>query len=155
MPYFKLGDLHAGSSAIYLPSGYSSSEKRPLVIPFLDSFQVMDNSQNPQYAVSRMVLLISRGALRTLRICVRRVLLARLARACISRETSTAYSHSGTLGQTELKADLMAKAWPKDDYSLRRALAQSAGAWVDYNLKITTSFKSKFQKTLWRTNDEG
>ena len=147
------------------PPGYTP-EKRPLVIPFLDS--LVDNSPNPQYTVSRMALLISRGAHRTLRIYVRRALSARLARAYISRETSTAYSHSGATGQTELEVDLMAKAWPKDDYSfhsagigsngweagsLGRALAQSVGAWVDYNLEITTSFKPESQQMLALENE--
>ena len=125
----------------------------------------MDNSPNPQYTVSRMALLISRGAHRTLRIYVRRALSARLARAYLSRESSTTYSHSGA---PELEVDLMAKAWPKDDYSLHsagigsngweagslgRALAQSVGAWVDYNLEITTSFKPESQQMFTLENE--
>ena len=139
------------------PPGYTL-EKRPLVAPFLDSS--VDNPRNPQYTVSRMALLISRGAHRTLRIYVRRALSARLARAYISRETSTTYLHSGGPGHMELEVDLMEKAWPKDDYShsagigsngweagsLGRALAQSVGAWVDYNLEITTSSKLESQQ---------
>ena len=147
------------------PPGYTP-EKRPLVIPFLDS--LVNNSQDPQYTVSRMALLISRGAHRTLRIYVRRALSARLARAYISRETSTAYSHSGAPGHMELEVDLMAKAWPKDDYSLHstgigsngwevgslgRALAQSVGAWVDYDLEITTSFKPESQQMYALENE--
>ena len=130
------------------PPGYTS-EKRPLVAPFL----VDNNPPNPQYVVSRMALLISRGAHRTLRIYVRRVLSARLARAYISRDTSVSHPYSGVSGHTELEVDLMTKAWSKDDYSshspgigsngweagsLGRALAQSVGAWVDYNLEATT-----------------
>ena len=138
------------------PPGYTP-EKRPLVIPFLDS--LVDNSQNPQYTVSRMALLVSRGAHRTLRIYVRRALSARLARV---------YLHSGTPGQTELGVDLMAKAWSKDDYSshsagigsngweagsLGRALAQSVGAWVDYNLECTTSFKPESHQMIALENE--
>lgn len=141
------------------PPGYTP-EKKPLLAPFLDS--LVDNiPKNPQYTVSRMTLLISRGAHRTLRIYVRRALSARLARAYISRETSTAFSHSGPSGHIELEVDLMAKAWPKDDYSshsagvggngwevgsLGRALAQSVGAWVDYNLEVTSSSKAQYQQ---------
>ena len=139
------------------PPGYTP-EKKPLVNPFLDSF--VNNPQSPQYTGSRMALLISRGAHRTLRIYVRRALSARLARAYISRETPTAYSHSGDPGHLELEVDLMAKAWPKDDYSshsagigsngweagsLGRALAQSVGAWVDYNLEVTAPSKLESQ----------
>jgi len=135
-------------------------EKRPLMAPLLDSF-VENNPKNPQYTVSRMALLISRGAHRTLRIYVRRALSARLARAYISRETSTAYSHSGSPGHMELEVDLMAGTWPEDHYSshsagigsngweagsLGRALAQSVGAWVDYNLDFTDSSKPESQQ---------
>ena len=138
------------------PPGYTP-EKKLLNIPFLDS--LVDNSQNPQYTVSRMALLISRGAHRTLRIYVRRALSARLARV---------YLHSGASSQTELGVDLMAKAWPKDDYSthsagigsngweagsLGRALAQSVGAWVDYNLEITTSSKPESQQMIALENE--
>ena len=147
------------------PPGHTP-EKGPFVIPFLNS--LVDSSQNPQYTISRMALLISRGAHRTLRIYVRRALSARLARAYISRETSTAYSHSVAPGQMELEVDLMAKAWPKDDFSfqpagigsngweagsLGRALAQSVGAWVDYNLEITTSFKPESQQMFALENE--
>jgi tuberous sclerosis 2 len=134
------------------PPGYTL-EKGTLVTPFLDA--LVDNPQNPRGTVSRMALLISRGAHRTLRIYVRRALSVRLARAYISRETSTAYSEAP--GHIELEVDLMAK----DDYSshsagigsngweagsLGRALAQSVGAWVDYNLEIQTSVKHALEK---------
>ena len=138
------------------PPGYTL-EKRTLVAPFLDV--LVDNPKNLQCTASRMALLISRGAHRTLRIYVRRALSVRLARAHISRETSTAYSEAP--GHMELEVDLMEKAWPKDDYSshsagigsngweagsLGRALAQSVGAWVDYNLEVQTSSKHALEK---------
>ena len=148
------------------PPGHTP-EKRPLMAPFLDSL-VDNDPKNPQYTISRMALLISRGAHRTLRIYVRRALSARLARAYISRESSTAYSHSGASGHMELEVDLMAKAWPKDDYSspsagigsngweagsLGRALTQSVGAWVDYNLDVTTSSKPESKQMFALENE--
>ena len=142
-------------------------EKRTLVAPFLDSF-VDNNSKSHQYTMSRMALLISRGAHRTLRIYVRRVLSARLARAYISREMSTTNSHSEASGHMELEVGLLANDWPKNDYSshsagigsngweagsLGRALVQSVGAWVDYNLEISTSSRTESQKMFTSENE--
>ncbi|KAG6820388.1 hypothetical protein H0H93_001158 [Arthromyces matolae] len=90
-------------------------------------------------------LYTSLGAQRTLRNYVRRALRTRLARACIIRETSIGYSHSGAPGHLNLERDLMERAWSSEEYGpggsgtgftgwdagrLGRVLAQSIAAWV-------------------------
>ncbi|KAJ7102578.1 hypothetical protein B0H15DRAFT_936483 [Mycena belliarum] len=82
------------------------------------------------------------GAHRTLRTYIRRALSARLARAYISRETSSTYSHSGAPAHMEIERDLMERAWPSSDPGivqsgweagrLGRPLASSARGWVSF-----------------------
>ena len=57
----------------------------------------------------------SLGALRTLRTSIRRVLMARLARAYISRTSSVNYTPSGAPGPLEIDRELLDRAWAKDD----------------------------------------
>ena len=102
-------------------------------------------SWSPPKVHPTLAILTSLGAHRTLRNYVRRALSARLARAYILREASTAYSYSGIPVNFELESELMEKAWPKEDHSagslglggngwdagrLGKVLAESVGAWI-------------------------
>ncbi|KAG6884972.1 hypothetical protein C0993_006936 [Termitomyces sp. T159_Od127] len=87
-------------------------------------------------------LYTSLGAHRTFRNHVRRALIARIARAYISRESSVGYSPSGAPSHLNLERDLMERAWPSDDYTagplglgwdagrLGRVLSLSVKAWL-------------------------
>lgn len=88
----------------------------------------------------KAALQTSLGAQRTLRNYIRRALYTRLARAYISQEASTNYSHSGAFGPMDVGKDLMERAWPKDDMGtsgweagrLGKFMAGSIEAWVDF-----------------------
>ncbi|KAI0077669.1 hypothetical protein K474DRAFT_1642914 [Panus rudis PR-1116 ss-1] len=79
----------------------------------------------------------SLGALRTLRLSIRRALITRMARAYISRISSVTYTPSGAPGGIDLENDLMERAWGKDDaavWSLPRftsALCRAVREWID------------------------
>ena len=60
----------------------------------------------------------SLGAIRTLRLSIRRALQTRMARAYISRQTSDSYMPSGAPGRLDLERDLMDRAWGKDDVAV-------------------------------------
>ncbi|KAG6873097.1 hypothetical protein C0995_002940 [Termitomyces sp. Mi166 len=90
-------------------------------------------------------LYTSLGAHRTFRNYVRRALIARIARAYISRESSVGYSPSGAPVHINLERDLMERAWPSEEYTagasglgrngwdagrLGRVLTLSVKAWV-------------------------
>jgi hypothetical protein len=117
-------------------------------------------------------ILTSLGAHRMLRSRVRHVLIARLARAYILRESSVGYSHSGAPSHIDVEQDLMEKAWPRDDYpntsigissgsdgwDARRigpAFAESIGFWIDWigegphtptNIQPEESFKESWDR---------
>lgn len=57
----------------------------------------------------------SLGALRTLRTSIRRVLMARLAKAYLSRTNSMNYTPSGAPNPPEIDRGLLDRAWAKDD----------------------------------------
>lgn len=95
-------------------------------------------------------LYTSHGAHRTFRNHVRRALIARIARAYISRESSVGYSPSGAPSHLNLERDLMERAWPSDDYTagplglgcngwdagrLGRVLSLSVKAWVTWPIE--------------------
>ncbi|TFK37653.1 hypothetical protein BDQ12DRAFT_724108 [Crucibulum laeve] len=102
----------------------------------------------PQWYPFQKAIVTSLGAHRTLRDYIRRALSTRLARAYISRENTIGYSHAGAPSHMEMEADLMEKAWPKEDYTsssgvgingngwdagrLGKVLASSVEAWVDW-----------------------
>lgn len=87
------------------------------------------------------------GALRTLHTSMRRVLMARLARAYISRTSSVSYTPSGAPGTLEIDRELLDRAWAKDDITtwdlnrFRSVLCVSIQEWlavvqtVDDNLR--------------------
>ncbi|KAJ3484232.1 hypothetical protein NLJ89_g11998 [Agrocybe chaxingu] len=119
---------------------------------------------------SRISIMTSLGAHRTLRNHVRRALCARLARAYISRESSMGYSHSGAPVHLELQGDLMEKAWPKDDYTtssvgvggigwdaarLGKALAESVGAWIKHEFDDANVKSEEEKRTTWEKEREG
>lgn len=72
-----------------------------------------ENNQDPFLCVQ-----LSFGALRVLRSLLRRSLLARLARAYISKANSQTYTHSGAAGSVDLPEDFISLAWPKEDVSI-------------------------------------
>ncbi|RPD60749.1 hypothetical protein L227DRAFT_600622 [Lentinus tigrinus ALCF2SS1-6] len=78
----------------------------------------------------------SRGALRTLRMSLRRVLEGRLARGYIARVSSNEYSPAGVPTQLALERGLMERAWAKDEgagWDLIRfanVLARAARKWI-------------------------
>jgi hypothetical protein len=61
---------------------------------------------------------LSFGAHRVLRSLLRRSLLARLARAYISKANSQTYTHTGAAGSVDLPEDFISLAWPKEDASM-------------------------------------
>ncbi len=78
------------------------------------------------------------GALRTLRVSIRRALISRLARSYISKTSTVTYTPSGAPGRLDLDRDIVEQAWAKDDIGIwgfdrfRRALCRSVKAWVDF-----------------------
>ncbi|KAJ3510805.1 hypothetical protein NLJ89_g4470 [Agrocybe chaxingu] len=113
---------------------------------------------------SRIAIMTSLGAHRTLHNHVRRALCARLAQADISCESSTGYSHSGAPVHLELQGDLMEKAWPKDDYTassvgvggigwdgarLGKALAESVSAWIRHEFDDANVKSEEEKRTAW------
>ncbi|KAK7688431.1 hypothetical protein QCA50_007969 [Cerrena zonata] len=60
----------------------------------------------------------SLGALRTLRLSIRRALQTRMARVYISRATSDSYTPSGAPGHIDLGKDFIERAWAKDDVAV-------------------------------------
>lgn len=88
---------------------------------------------------SSVACAMSLGAHRTLRNAIRQALCSKMARAYISRLTSTSYSPSGAPGQIDLERDLMERAWSKDDLSgwdllkLGRMLSKSVHAWAKHD----------------------
>lgn len=76
------------------------------------------------------------GALRSLRSSIRRVLMARLARAYISRTNSVNYTPSGAPGSLEIDRELLDRAWAKDDITtwdlnrFRSVLCVSIREWL-------------------------
>ncbi|KAG5728220.1 hypothetical protein E4T56_gene19037 [Termitomyces sp. T112] len=74
-------------------------------------------------------LYTSHGAHRTFRNYVRRALIARIARAYISRESSMSYSPSGVPGHLNLERDIMERAWPSEEYAATGALGLGGNGW--------------------------
>ena len=78
----------------------------------------------------------SLGAHRALRLYIRRALQTRIARAYLSRETSTGYTHTGAPGHMDLSSQVLAQAWPRDGGTtwdaarIGKDLAKSVGAWA-------------------------
>lgn len=60
----------------------------------------------------------SLGAIRTLRLSIRRALQTRMTRVYISRATNDSYMPSGAPGRLDLEQDLMNRAWGKDDVAV-------------------------------------
>ncbi|KAF9005255.1 hypothetical protein BDQ17DRAFT_1541218 [Cyathus striatus] len=115
----------------------------------------------------QMATMTSLGAHRTLRNFIRRGLSTRLARAYISREATTAYSHTGAPAHMEMEMDLMEKAWPKDDYTplpgsignntwdagnLGKSLASSIGSWAEWD---PSSSSDGGEKSKWEKAQQG
>lgn len=77
------------------------------------------------------------GALRTLRVSIRRALISRLARSYISKTSSVTYTASGAPGRLDLDHNIVEQAWAKDDIGtwgfdrFRRSLCKSVRAWID------------------------
>lgn len=112
---------------------------------------------------SRISIMTSLGAHRTLRHHVRRALYARIARTYISRDASYGYSPSGAPGHIELQKEWMEKAWPKEDFGpssvgfggngwdaarMGKALADSVGAWILYQFPDFDSFKTDEERRM-------
>ncbi|KAF9561584.1 hypothetical protein CPC08DRAFT_707254 [Agrocybe pediades] len=115
-----LNDLLSGpytTNCMLILKSYIFPPSTPMTVP----------AATPPIAGFRLQLMTSLGAHRTLRNHVRRALLARLARAYISKETSLGYSHSGAPGHIELQDDLMETAWSKDDYNTALASKEKEG----------------------------
>jgi len=92
-----------------------------------------ENNQDPFPSVQ-----LSFGAYRVLRNLLRRSLLARLARAYISKANSHAYTHTGATGSVDLPQDFISLAWPREDVSMWEfsrvspILCKSLGEWVGW-----------------------
>ncbi|PPQ90259.1 hypothetical protein CVT25_013084 [Psilocybe cyanescens] len=136
----------------------------------LDAEPISRSNQQSQVQIFRASIMTRLGAHRTFRNYVRRALLARIARALISRDTSIGYNHSGAPGNMELHVDLMEKAWPKDDFTaaamgvggngwnaarLGMVLADSVKAWVDYRVEDLIARTEAEKKQIWQRGTEG
>jgi tuberous sclerosis protein 2 len=112
---------------------------------------------------SRIPILTSLGAHRTLRHHVRRALYARIARTWISRDVSYGYSPSGAPGHIELQKEWMEQAWPKEDFGpssvgvggngwdaarMGKALADSVGIWIAYQFPDFDTFKTEEERSV-------
>jgi tuberous sclerosis protein 2 len=119
------------------------------------------SKQATVYQPSRISILTSLGAHRTLRHHVRRALYARIARTCISRDASYGYSHSGAPAHIELQKEWMEQAWPKEDFGpssvglggngwdaarMGKALADSVGAWIAYQFADFNTFNTEEER---------
>ncbi|KAF9074633.1 hypothetical protein BDP27DRAFT_1316576 [Rhodocollybia butyracea] len=106
---------------------------------------VEDTSLKPKDV--QMAIQTSFGAFRSLREYIRRTLSTRLARAYISKESATGYSHSGAPTHLDLSRDMLERAWPKAEGSssgltgsangwdaarFKKSLAGSTHAWVEF-----------------------
>lgn len=106
---------------------YSSSCVRIMKHHFVPS------ANTRQLAVSIQTTM---GAVRTLRISIRRVLVSQLARAYIERATSTEYTPAGVPTHLHLERGLMERAWAKDEaasWDLARfapVLSRAARVWI-------------------------
>lgn len=112
----------------------------------------------------------SLGALRTLRTSIRRVLMARLARAYISRTSSVNYTPSGAPGPLDIDRELLDRAWAKDDittWDLNRfrsvlctairewlAVAQSADSSLRHACELNLSEVAGVLKDITQAFDE-
>jgi tuberous sclerosis protein 2 len=76
-------------------------------------FPDAEKNQDPLPSVQ-----LSFGAYRVLRNLLRRSLLARLARAYISKANSQTYGHTGAAGSVDLPHDFISLAWPREDVSV-------------------------------------
>ena len=89
------------------------------------------NDQDPLPSVQ-----LSFGAHRVLRNLLRRSLLARLARAYISKASSHTYTHTGAAGSVDLPQDVISLAWPREDVSVwefskvSQIFCKSLGDWM-------------------------
>ncbi|KAG9217950.1 hypothetical protein CCMSSC00406_0008591 [Pleurotus cornucopiae] len=97
---------------------------------------VMAKSDDANSSIQR-----SLGAVRTLRVQIRKSLSTRLARAYISRDVATSYTVSGAPAQMEVvERELIERAWAKDDLGgwdagrLGTVLAQGVEAWIKFEL---------------------
>jgi tuberous sclerosis 2 len=96
----------------------------------------------------------SLGALRTLRTSIRRLLMARLARAYISRTSSVSYTPSGAPGSLEIDRELMDRAWAKEDITtwdlnrFRLVLCDSIQNWLDVAGSIETALRQPCELIL-------
>ena len=82
---------------------------------------ILHRSLSPDIESNKDPLLpvqLSLGAYRIFRGLLRRSLLARLARAYISRANSHTHTHSGVAGSVDLPEDFISLAWPKEDISV-------------------------------------
>lgn len=79
---------------------------------------------------------LSMGTHRVLRGLLRRSLLARLARAYISKANSHTYTHTGATDSVDLPEDFVSLAWPKEDLSvwefsrISPVFCKSLGDWM-------------------------
>lgn len=84
----------------------------------------------------------SAGAIRTLRLSVRRVLEGRLARGYIARASSVEYSPAGVPTHLALERGLLERAWAKDEgaeWDLVRfanVLVRAARSWIAQDLEV-------------------
>lgn len=117
----------------------TSDDSAPLPIP-----------QKIPWIPLQLGILTTLGGYRMMRIRLRHILITRLARAYIQRETSIGYSHSGAPSHIDVEQELMEKAWPRDDYipnvgigigsvasgwdprRVGSALAESVASWIDW-----------------------
>ncbi|EKM52633.1 uncharacterized protein PHACADRAFT_149460, partial [Phanerochaete carnosa HHB-10118-sp] len=94
------------------------------------------------------------GALRTLRTSIRRVLMARLARAYISRTSSVSYTPSGAPGTLEIDRELLDRAWAKDDITtwdlnrFRSVLCVSIREWLIIAQTVDDSLRYPCEQIL-------
>lgn len=96
----------------------------------------------------------SLGALRTLRTSIRRVLMARLARAYISRTSSVSYTPSGAPGALEIDRELLDRAWAKDDITnwdlnrFRSVLCVAIREWLTVVQTVEDSLRHPCEQIL-------
>lgn len=117
---------------VFLVSGpYSSSCTRLLKRHLLPSSELGQASAQA-----------SVGAVRTLRVSIREAIFSRLARAHITRVSSTEHTPAGVPTRIDLERSLMERAWPKDasataswDLSrFRGVLCRGIKAWIEKDL---------------------
>jgi len=130
--------------------------------PYASEIKTFRN-QSAASQPSRISILTSFGAHRTLRHHVRRALYARIARTWISQDASYGFSYTGAPVHVELQKEWMEQAWPKDDFGsssggvggsgwdaarMGKALADSVGAWIAYQFPDFDTFKTDEERQM-------